>query len=220
MGVGEKMKLIDMNLKDFANEVESLSPAPGGGSCSAYNALVGVCLSRMMANLSFGKKKYEAQDESIKSEVQNCFEELEKIKNEMLSLVDKDTEAFNEVVKAMKMPKETDEEKSLRKEAIDKATWLSIDVPHRVAVLSFEAMKKMYPIYKYGNENALTDVGVGFLMCASGAEGAILNVKINLDSVIDTEKAKKIELECNQLLSEVTKLKNEVLLSIHDKLKI
>ncbi|SKB60577.1 Formiminotetrahydrofolate cyclodeaminase [Acetoanaerobium noterae] len=214
------MKLIDMNLKDFADEVESLSPAPGGGSCSAYSSLVGICLSRMMANLSFGKKKYELNEENIKLEVKTSFEALKEIKDEMLSLVDKDTEAFNEVVKAMKMPKETDEEKALRKDAIDNATWQSIDVPHRVALLSLEAMKKMYPIYKYGNENALTDVGVGYLMCATGAEGAILNVKINLGSVMDIERAKKLELECNQLLSEVTNLKNEVLVSIHDRLKI
>ena len=209
-----------MTLKDFGDEVESLSPAPGGGSCAAYSSLVGVCLSRMMANLSFGKKKFELNDDKIKNEVKLSFEKLKKIKDELLVLVDKDTLAFNEVVKAMKMPKETDEEKSLRKDAIEEATWQSIEVPYRVATLSFEAMKTMYPIYRYGNENALTDVGVAYLMCATGSEGAILNIKINLGSVIDMQRAKNLEINCNQLLLELQTLKNEILNSIHEKLKI
>lgn len=214
------MKLVEMTLKDFGNEVESLSPAPGGGSCSAYSSLIGVCLSRMMANLSFGKKKFELNDDNIKNEVKISFDALEKIKDEMLNLVDKDTQAYNEVVKAMKMPKETDEEKTLRKYAIEDATWKSIEVPYRVAVLSFEAMRTMHPIYMYGNQNALTDIGVAYLMCATGSEGAILNVKINLGSVIDIERAKKLEINCNQLLLELSTLKNEVLKSIHEELKI
>ncbi len=214
------MKLVEMTLKDFANEVESLSPAPGGGSCSAYCSLVGVCLSRMMANLSFGKKKFELNNDIIKDQVKVTFNELELIKDELLDLVDEDTKAYNEVVKAMKLPKESDDEKAIRKDAIEKGTWESIEVPYKVAALSLEAMKKMHPIYMYGNENAITDVGVAYLMCATGSEGAILNVKINLGSVSDIQRARKLELKCNEILSEVTNLKNEVLKSIHDRLKI
>lgn len=214
------MKLIDFTLKNFAEEVESLSPAPGGGSCSAYSSAVGVCLARMMANLSFNKKKYEAHDEKIKAQFTDSFEALETVKNELLDLVDKDTESFNEVMKAFKLPKETEEEKELRKEAIQKATWLSIETPYRVAELTLDAMKKMKVIYEYGNENALSDVGVGYGMCALGAEGAILNVKINLGSISDVEKAKQMEDKCNAMLEEVTTLRNEILSAVHSKLKL
>lgn len=214
------MKLIDRTLKDFANEVDSLSPAPGGGSCSAYASSVGVCLARMMASLSFNKKKYEAHDEKIKEEFTHSFNALADIKEELLLLVDKDTESFNEVMKAFKLPKETEEEKQLRKAAIETATWLSIDTPYQVAELTLKAMRLMKIIYEYGNENALSDVGVGYALCGVGLEGAVLNVKINLSSVSDVERAKKTEQECNQMLEESSVLRNEVLSSIHARLKL
>lgn len=220
MGVGAKMKLIDMSLMDFANEVESSSPAPGGGSCAAYSSLIGVSLSRMVGNLSFGKKKFELNDDAVKNEFKEAFDRLDNLKKELPILVDKDTEAFNEVMKAMKMPRETDEEKNLRKDALDDATWQSIEVPYLVAKLSLDAMNEMRIIQKYGNENALTDVGVANLMCAAGGEGAILNVKINLSSVQDIERAKKMEEECNKMLEVIEGLKSESLKAIHERLKL
>lgn len=220
MGVGAKMKLIDMSLMDFANEVESSSPAPGGGSVSAYSSLIGVSLSRMVGNLSFGKKKFELNDDAVKNEFKNAFDRLENLKKELPILVDKDTEAFNEVMKAMKMPKVTDEEKNLRTDALDDATWQSIEVPYLVAKLSLDAMNEMRIIQKYGNENAVTDVGVANLMCAAGAEGAILNVKINLASVQDIERAKTMEAECNKILEVIEGLKKESLTAIHERLKL
>lgn len=214
------MKLIEMSLKNFAEEVDSLSPAPGGGSCSAYITAIGVCLARMMANLSFNKKKYEAHSEEIKNEFKISFDSLENIKNELLTLVDKDTQAFNEVMKAFKLPKDTEEEKAIRKQAIQEATWLSIDTPQRVAELTLQAMHQMKIIYQYGNENALSDIGVGYNLCAAGAEGAILNVKINLGSVSDVERAKKLESKCDQMLQEVSEMRSEILTQIHNRLKL
>lgn len=214
------MKLIEQTLKDFAAEVESLSPAPGGGSCSAYASTVGICLARMMANLSFNKKKYEAHADEIKEDFTRSFHRLSDLKEELLLLVDKDTDSFNQVMRAFKLPKETEEEKTLRKEAIESATWLSIETPYRVAELTLEAMRLMKIIYQYGNENALSDIGVGYGMCALGLEGAVLNVKINLSSVSDIERAKKTEQECNLMLEEALALRNEILSAIHDRLKL
>lgn len=214
------MKLIEMSLMNFANEVDSLSPAPGGGSCSAYSSAVGVSLSRMMAKLSFGKKKFEIHDESVKKDFEIAYEELNVIKEELFNLVDKDTESFNEVMKAIKMPKDTEEEKLLRKDALEFATWGSIEVPYQIAKLSQEAMEKMEIILNYGNENALTDIGVAYLMCASGAEGAILNVKINLGSVADIERGKNLESQCNKILEHVRAKRDTVLDRIHDNLKM
>lgn len=109
------MKLIDMKVIDFSNEVDSKSPAPGGGSVAALASNIGISLGRMMGNLSFGKKKFEALDEDIKKEFKEKFEKLGSIRDNLLELVDKDTESFNEVMKAFKLPKETDEQKSIRK---------------------------------------------------------------------------------------------------------
>ena len=116
------MKLIDMTVTDFANEVDSNSPAPGGGSVSALASDIGVGLARMMAHLSFGKKKFEALDDATKAEFKSRFDKLGEIRSELSTLVDKDTESFNEFMKALKMPKETEEEKTLRAKAMEDAT--------------------------------------------------------------------------------------------------
>lgn len=214
------MRLMDMSLMEFANEVESSSPAPGGGSCAAYSSLIAICLTKMVGNLSFGKKKFELNDDSIKLEFKKSFDKLEDLKKEISILVDRDTEAFNEVMKAMKMPKSTDQEKKLRTDALDDATWQSIEVPYLVAKISLDALNEMKIFQKYGNENAVTDVGVANLMCAAGAEGAILNVMINLASVQDIERAKKMEMECNKMIEVIESLKRESLTAIHERLKL
>ena len=103
------MKLIDMTVTDFASEVDSNSPAPGGGSVSALASDIGVGLARMMAHLSFGKKKFEALDDKTKEEFKVRFDKLGEIRTELSTLVDKDTESFNEFMKVLKLPKETDE---------------------------------------------------------------------------------------------------------------
>ena len=174
------MKLIDMTVTDFASEVDSNSPAPGGGSVSALASDIGVGLARMMAHLSFGKKKFEALDDKTKEEFKVRFDKLGEIRTELSTLVDKDTESFNEFMKALKLPKETDEEKVARAKAMEEATIFSIEVPYKTAKLSLEALKLLDFLVANGNQNAITDIGVGTLMIATGMEGAILNVKVNL----------------------------------------
>ena len=104
------MKLVDMTICEFSDEVDSKSPAPGGGSVSALAANIGVGLSRMMAHLSFGKQKYESLDKSIRVEFLNRFNQLSDIRQELVDLIDKDTESFNEFMKAIKLPKNTKEQ--------------------------------------------------------------------------------------------------------------
>lgn len=214
------MKLIDMTLTQFGNEVDSNSPAPGGGSVAAYGSHVGVSLARMMANLSFGKKKYEANEDSIKEEFKRRFDELEGIRSELLELVDKDTESFNEVMKAMKLPKETDEEKNIRSEAIEEATWGSIEVPFKTAKVSLDALRLMEYFVEYGNQNAITDLGVGSLMTYAGLEGAIFNVEVNLGGAKDIERAKSMENECKDILKEAEGIKRSIVEKIHKKLAL
>ena len=196
------MKLIDMTVTDFASEVDSNSPAPGGGSVSALASDIGVGLARMMAHLSFGKKKFEALDD----------------KTELSTLVDKDTESFNEFMKALKLPKETDEEKVARAKAMEEATIFSIEVPYKTAKLSLEALQLLDLLVANGNQNAITDIGVGTLMLATGMEGAILNVKVNLMGLENKEIHDKYSKGCKEILCEGQKIKDDIIAKIHKQL--
>ncbi|MGL5314634.1 MAG: cyclodeaminase/cyclohydrolase family protein [Peptostreptococcaceae bacterium] len=213
------MKLIDMSIIDFSDEVDSNSPAPGGGSVSALASNIGVGLARMMAHLSFGKKKYEALDENIRVEFVNRFNKLGDLRQELVELVDRDTESFNEVMKAMKMPKSTDEEIKIRKSAIQDATLFSIDVPFKTAKLSLDALKILEYLVQYGNQNAITDIGVGTLMLYSGLEGAILNVKVNLMGLDDIDIKEGYSTKCSAILSEAKEIKDKLINGIHNKLE-
>lgn len=212
------MKLIDMKVVDFSNEVDSSSPAPGGGSVAALASNIGISLGRMMGNLSFGKKKFEVLDDNIKREFKEKFEKLGLIRDNLLELVDKDTESFNEVMKAFKLPKETDDQKSIRKKAIQDATIKSIDVPFETAKNSLDALELMEYFVDYGNQNAITDLGVGNLLLYTGLEGAILNVKVNLCGLNDSEFVEKKRFECEEMIGKGSKIKDCVLKRIHEKL--
>lgn len=213
------MKLIDMSIIDFSDEVDSNSPAPGGGSVSALASNIGVGLARMMAHLSFGKKKYEGLDKSIRVEFVNIFNKLGDLRQELVDLVDKDTESFNEVMKAMKMPKSTDEEKQIRKSSIQDATLFSIEVPFKTAKLSLESLKILEYLVQYGNQNAITDIGVGTLMLYSGLEGAILNVKVNLTGLDNEEIKDEYSTKCSAILSQAKEIKDKLINDIHTKLE-
>ena len=202
------MKLIDMSVADFTNEVDSNSPAPGGGSVSALASDIWVSLARMMAHLSFEKKKFEQLDEKTKEEFKARFDKLGEIRKELSTLVDKDTESFNEFMKAVKMPKETEEQNKLRAKAIQEATIFSIEVPYKTASLSLEALRLLDFLIKNGNQNAITDIGVGTLMLSAGMEGAILNVKVNLGQIKDKQIYDKYRDGCKEILSEGNEIKD------------
>ncbi|MGL5346043.1 MAG: cyclodeaminase/cyclohydrolase family protein [Peptostreptococcaceae bacterium] len=212
------MKLVDMSVVDFSSEVDSNSPAPGGGSVSALASNIGAGLARMMAHLSFGKKKYEGLDESVRVEFVDRFNKLGDIRQELVELIDKDTESFNEVMKAIKMPKITEEEIKNRKLAIQDATLFSIEVPFKTAKLSLEALNLLDYLVKYGNQNAITDIGVGTLMLYSGLEGAILNVKVNLMGLENEEIKTSYSNSINDMLLESKTIKDKILKGIHEKL--
>ena len=212
------MKLIDMSVADFTNEVDSNSPAPGGGSVSALASDIGVSLARMMAHLCFEKKKFEQLDEKTKEEFKARFDKLGEIRKELSTLVDKDTESFNEFMKAVKMPKETEEQNKLRAKAIQEATIFSIEVPYKTASLSLEALRLLDFLIKNGNQNAITDIGVGTLMLSAGMEGAILNVKVNLGQIKDKQIYDKYRDGCKEILSEGNEIKDNIISNIHKQL--
>ncbi|MFH0893333.1 MAG: glutamate formimidoyltransferase [Bacteroidota bacterium] len=207
-----KKKLIDMTCTGFANETSSESPAPGGGSISAYMGSLGAALATMVANLSSHKAGWDERWE----EFSNWAEKGHAIQDELLHLVDEDTNAFNKIMDAFSLPKGTDEEKKARTDAIQEATKFATDIPFRTmqkALDSFEVIKAMAEI---GNPNSVSDAGVGALCARSAVMGAYLNVKINAADIKDEaykndilNKGKAIEEKAIALEAEILKIVNE-----------
>lgn len=214
----EKNMLKDLSVEQFINEVDSKSPAPGGGSVSALSSSLGIALAKMVGHLTIGKKKFKALDEDVQDRFNNALHILNGIKDQMIELIDKDTEAFNLIMAAFSLPKETEEEKTHRLEQIELGTLEAIKVPYRIAELSYTAMQQLEMVLKYGNKNALSDLGVSTLLLQAGLEGAILNVKINLPGISDEEVKHFYTEESKRLLQESIKIKKVIVDIVHSKL--
>jgi glutamate formiminotransferase/formiminotetrahydrofolate cyclodeaminase len=180
-------KLIDLDLRSFANETASESPAPGGGSISAYIASLGISLGTMVANLSSHKKGWDEQWEKFSM----WAEKGQHLKDELLKLVDEDTHSFNQIMNAFALPKNTDVEKKLRAEAIQNATKYATEVPLLTMKKSFECFPIIREMINIGNPNSVTDAGVGALCIRTAIYGAYLNVKINASGLKDNELSAK-----------------------------
>lgn len=181
--------LVDLTVKEFVNTVASSSPAPGGGSCSSLSSTIGCSLASMLCQLTFGKKSFEERSEEEKDKFQKAFDLMTKNANALEALIDEDTAAFNQIMCAFKLPKETEEEKQARSAAIQSATWNAIEVPLKMSDLSLSSLESMAILLEVGNANAISDLGVGILLLNSGLKGANMNVKINLGSVKDKERS-------------------------------
>ena len=205
------MKLVELDVLKFLDVVDSNSPAPGGGSVSALASSLGASLARMVAHLSFGKKKYEALSDDVKAKFVANFDELLKIKNELNDLIDRDSEAYNTVMAAYKLPKETDEEKAARNTEIQKSLKYAIQTPYDIVVLSGKAISLLGEILANGNQNAITDIGVGTMLLMVGLEGGILNVKVNLSSIKDTAYVEKINKEISEIKAVAEKEKERIM---------
>ncbi len=176
-------KLIDMDLTTFVNETASESPAPGGGSVSAYLGALGVALGTMVANLS--SHKYGWDDRW--KEFSTWAEKGKSIQNELLALVDEDTEAFNRILEASGLPKRTEEEKKIRRTAVQEATKNAAYVPFKVMETALSGFALLKEMVEEGNPNSVSDVAVGALALRSCIRGAFLNVKINAAAIDDKE---------------------------------
>ncbi len=188
--------LVAMSLTDFANETASESPAPGGGSISAYMGAMGVSLGMMVANLSAHKRGWDDRWD----EFSTWAEKGKMYQTALLKMVDEDTQAFNKIMEAFGLPKKSDEDKVLRKQAIQEATKYAIEVPYKIMELSVEAMTVMFEMAKIGNPNSVTDAAVGAIAARGAVLGAHLNVKINATGLQD--KAFVAEILAKGLLLE------------------
>lgn len=180
--------LVQMNLSAFADETASESPAPGGGSISAYVGALGVSLGTMVANLSSHKPGWDDRWE----EFSKWAEKGQSLKNQLLDLVDEDTRAFNKIMDAFGLPKSTDEEKKARSQAIHDATRYATEVPFKVMQLAYGSMEVIEAMAATGNPNSVSDAGVGALCARSAVMGAYLNVKINAKGLSDKRFARAI----------------------------
>jgi glutamate formiminotransferase/formiminotetrahydrofolate cyclodeaminase len=209
-------KLVDLNLTDFANETASESPAPGGGSISAYVGSLGVGLGTMVANLSAHKKGWEDKIEYFSS----WAEKGQELKDKLLKLVDEDTLAFNKIMDAFKLPKDSEEEKVNRKNAIHDATKEAIEIPLMVMRTSLEAMTLLKEMAEKGNPNSVSDAGVGALCCKTAVHGALLNVQINCNGFQDVLFVTNALNEANQIYLTALDVEKEIVslvLKVMDK---
>jgi glutamate formiminotransferase / formiminotetrahydrofolate cyclodeaminase len=209
-----KSRLIKMDLVAFADETASESPAPGGGSISAYIGSLGISLGTMVANLSSHKPGW---DERWK-EFSDWAEKGQYYKNELLKMVDEDTNAFNKIMSAFGLPKGSDEEKKARTQAIQDATRYATEVPFKVMQLSYDSMEVIKVMAEIGNPNSVTDAGVGALCARSAVMGAFLNVKINAAGLTDKAFAEKLISEGHVLEDKTNALEEEILKIVNGKI--
>lgn len=212
------MKLVDMSVREFVYEVDSAKPAPGGGSVSAVAAALGAGLLRMVGHLTLPKKKFKALDDSVQSELIEAHEAFKTLEVRLLDLVDRDTDAFNAIMEAFRMPKETETEQTKRKKAIQRATLGAIEVPEGIAEIALEALKKAHWIVQYGNKNAISDVGVAALMLYAGLEGACLNVMINVSGLDDATLQATLKARVDTMLKTGQTARDKVLTAVHQSL--
>ncbi len=207
-------RLVDMNLVAFAEETASESPAPGGGSISAYVGALGVSLGTMVANLSAHKRGWDERWEEFSEWAVKGMEH----QKELLALVDRDTHAFNQIMAAYGLPKNSDAEKADRTAAIQAATKNAIRVPFRimeVALMSLEVMKAMAG---YGNPNSVTDAGVGALCARTAVMGAFMNVKINAGDLEDKNYVGEVLAKGRTIQNEAIALEKEVIEIVDSKI--
>lgn len=203
----ESKKLIDLTLKDFVDETAAESPAPGGGSISAYVGTLGVALGTMVANLSANKRGWDAKWEYYS----NWAVKGQKYKQQLLALVDEDTNAFNKIIEAFRLPKSNEQEKEIRAKAIEDATKYATEVPFKVMETAQQSMEVMLEMAKNGLPNSLSDAGVGALCAKTAVYGAYFNVRINAKDIKDKAFAEEILKKAKQVFNKATKMEIQIL---------
>lgn len=200
----KESELVNKTVTDFVDITASESPAPGGGSVSALCGALGAALGSMVANLSANKKGWEDQTEWFS----NYAEQLQSAKAKLLQLIDRDTLAFNEVMKAFSLAKNTDEEKQIRKQAIDNATFNAMLIPFETMKIALECMDTLQLIAEKGNPNSVSDAGVGAMCIRTAVLGAAMNVKINAQTILHLDKVKDI-LQQTELMEKTVEEKEK-----------
>ena len=207
-------RLVDMTCTAFAEETASESPAPGGGSISAYMGALGAALGTMVANLSSHKAGWDERWE----EFSDYAERGQAIMAELLALVDEDTEAFNRIMAVFAMPKSTAEEKAARSAALQEATLYATQVPLKTMKASLRVFEIVKAMAEIGNPNSVSDAGVGALAARSAVLGAQLNVKINAAGLKDRAVAEALIAEAEAIAAQAITLEEQTLAIVNEKI--
>lgn len=210
----KKELLIDLTVKGFAEETSRESPAPGGGTISAYMGTLGAALGTMVANLSSHKAGWDARWE----EFSDWAEKGQAIQKELMVLVDEDTEAFNRIMEAFGLPKGTEEEKAARSKAIQDATLFATQVPLHTMQASAKVFELCKAMAEEGNPNSVSDAGVGVLAARAAVLGAGLNVKINASGLKDRQVANMLVADANLLIKQANEAEAEIMKIVEAKL--
>ena len=189
------MELKSLSVKEFIDKVTGNDPVPGGGSVSALNGSLAASLAAMVANLTVGRKKYA----EVNDEMEQISARMTEQSAKLLADVDRDAEAYDRVFAAFKLPKETDEEKAVRKEAIQRETKYAAEVPMEVARTASELLPMIDAAARRGNSYAVTDATVAMMCARTAVIGALLNVRINLTSITDEAFVKTMTEEADRL---------------------
>ena len=207
-------RLVDMTCTDFALETASESPAPGGGSISAYMGVLAAALGTMVANLSSHKAGWDERWE----EFSDYAERGQELVSRLLALVDEDTEAFNRIMAVFAMPKTTAEEKAARSAALQSATLYATEVPLKTMKAAYECFDIVKAMAETGNPNSVSDAGVGALAARSAVLGAELNVKINAAGLKDSQRAERLISEANEIARKAVAQEAEILQIVNQKI--
>lgn len=201
------MKLADLSIKEFLAKTASGSPVPGGGSIAALSAAIAAGLSEMAANLTIGKKGYEATEKQMKVIKKAAAD----YRNKLIKDIDRDSDAYNDVLAAFRLPKSYELEENFRKQAIQDAFKKASLVPLDVAKNAFKIIELADGVVKHGNKNAVTDGAVAVMMARTAVLSALYNVKINLASIKDMDFVKRIRKEVANLESEIKNKERKIL---------
>ena len=208
--------LADLTVKDFLDKVACSDPVPGGGSIAALNGALASALTTMVARLTVGKKGYEVSEELMHHAQTITLRLLD----EFIALIDKDSEAYNEVFACFKLPKATDEEKAARSAAIQEATKKAARIPLEVARKALDMMTIIADVVHLGNRNAVTDACVAMRSARSAVLGALLNVRINLGSLKDREFVLQLQTEADKIEQAACQKEKEILDAVNQDLRV
>lgn len=186
-------KLVDIKLEDYINRVDSPSPAPGGGSVMGVVGSLACALAGMVGHLTINKNKFKELSEEEKNNFNKAIEKIKEIKIKLMETIDKDAESFNIFMDAMKLPKNTEEEKLIRKEAISEAAIKSTQTPFDILKYSYELISLFDIILKYGNSGVITDIASAYILIYGASKGSVLNININMPLIEDKNFLEKIK---------------------------
>lgn len=199
--------LVDLTIKDFLAETAGNAPVPGGGSISALNGAIATALTEMVANLTIGKKKYA----DVEGQMKTIATEAALIRERLIRDIDRDSEAYDRVFAAFKLPKETEEQIADRSRTIQDATKEAAMVPMQVAEEVASVMETIIYVAHKGNRNAVTDACVAMMTARTCVLGALLNVRINLGSIKDEVFVERMKVKADYLESEAIRIETKLL---------